>query len=152
MIASGSFKARGTELAYAKSPDKGTPCVTVTVRLEEGPDKGSLIDWVGWLTDRTIARTGESLALFGYDGEDPKTVGLKEVIVVIEHEEYDRTNGEKATRARVAWVNDPNGAGRFQQMTAPEIAGAKDRLKAAMTAAKAKQPPSAVAADEKLFD
>lgn len=150
MIASGSYKARGTELRFSKSPDKGTECAVVVLRLEDGPDKGAHIEWVGWLTEKTVERTGASLTLMGYDGNDPATVGKNEVSAVVEHESFTRANGEQSVRARVAWINDPNGAGRFQQMTAPEIAGAKDRLRAAMMAFKAKANALAPA-DEKLF-
>ena len=149
MIATGTYRARGLSLTFSKSPEKGTECAVVMLRLEEGPDKGANIEWVGWLTEKMTERTASSLALMGYDGVDLASVSKSEVIAVIEHEEFTRANGEKGARARVAWINDPGGAGRFQQMSGTEVAGAKDRLRAAMTALKAKG--AAAPQDEKLF-
>ena len=61
MISEGSFKARGVAASMGKSSQKGTLCVSVTLRLEDGPHKGEMIDWVGWMSDATRARTAESL-------------------------------------------------------------------------------------------
>ena len=123
MIGEGSFKARGVSASFGKSNTKGTPCVTVTLRLEDGPDKGQLIDWVGWLTDSTKARTAESLALLGFDGSDLKTCGANEIVVVIEHEEYTTEAGEVKQTARVRWINDPaRGGSRMQAVTPVEQA------------------------------
>ena len=146
MIATGNFAAKGAApLEFVKSPEKGTPGVKVAVELKAGPNTGERIEWVGWLTDKTTHRTGESLTLMGYDGSDPATVTRKEFIAVIEHETYNNAAGEQKTRARVAWINDPSGGGRMDPMTAPEVAGAKERLKAAMAAAKA---PKSTGKDE----
>lgn len=150
MIATGSYRARGISLDFIESPEKQTPGVKVVLRLEEGPDKGSNIEWIGWLSEKTIQRTGESLSLFGHDGEDASTITRNEVIAVIEHEEYTRKNGEVAHRPRVSWINDPSGAGRFVQMGPAAVAGAKERIKAAMMAAKAKKP-AVDPADEPRF-
>jgi hypothetical protein len=139
MIATGSFASKAAgPLEFIKSPDKGTPGVKVVVELKAGPNIGERIEWIGWLTDKTTVRTGESLGIMGYDGNDAASVMKKEFIAVIEHETYKNAAGEDKTRARVAWINDPSGGGRLDPMTAPEVAGAKERLKAAMTAAKAK--------------
>jgi hypothetical protein len=152
MIATGSYAVRAAEpLSFVKSPEKGTPGVKVTLRLEAGPDKGAHIEWIGWLTDATTARTSESLALLGYDGNDPASVMTKEAIGVIEHEEYTKKSGEKAQRPRVAWINDPTGGGRMDPMTPAETAGAKERLKAAFAAAKAKAGKPVDPADEPRF-
>jgi hypothetical protein len=151
MIASGTFAARGTSLKFAKSPDKGTECVVVMMRLLDGPDKDATIDWVGWLTDKTTARTQEALALMGYDFHDDASVTKNTVQVVIEHEEYERANGEKGLRPRVAWVNNPSGAGRFDTMGAVEVAGVKERMKAAALAAKNKAGAPVSDADEPRF-
>lgn len=121
MIGAGTFKARGVSAALGKSNQKGTPCVTITFRLEEGPDKGQMIDWVGWLTEATKARTAESMAICGFDGADLKTCCAKDVVLVLEHEEYTNTAGEKKVAARVRWVNDPSrGGARMQGVTPVE--------------------------------
>lgn len=140
MIASGTFRSKAAgPLEFVKSPDKGTPGVKVIVQFKEGPDAGSTLEWIGWLSDKTTARTGESLGYMGYDGSDPASVMRNEFISVVEHEEYTKTDGSVAKRPRIQWINDPNGAGgRMVPMSATEVVGAQDRLKAAMLAAKAK--------------
>lgn len=152
MIGTGSFAAKAASpLEFIKSPEKGTPGVTVAIELKAGPNMGERIQWVGWLTDATEVRTGESLALMGYDGESPDSVMRKEFIAVIEHEEYKNKDGATKTRARVAWINDPSGGGRLDPMTAPEMADAKARLKVAMLAMRAKAAKPASAEDEPRF-
>ena len=149
MIKTGSFAAKAASpLEFIKSPEKGTPGVKVTIELKAGPNTGERIDWIGWLTDKTTQRTGESLTLMGYDGENPASIQKKEFIAVIEHETYNNTAGEEKTRPRVAWINDPSGGGRLDPMTATEVAGSKERLKAALTAAKAKAGKAAAKDDE----
>lgn len=151
MLATGSYDAKGVSLSFGKSPEKGTPCVIVKLQLLEGPDKGATTEWVGWLTENTEARTGESLRLMGYDGVNDASVGANVFSAVIEHEPYTKADGTPAERDRVAWVNARGAAGRFQQMSSAEVSGAKERLKAAMTALKAKSPVSAAADDDVKF-
>lgn len=152
MIGTGSFAAKAASpLEFVKSPEKGTPGVQVVVELKAGPNVGERITWIGWLTEATTARTGESLSYMGYDGSDPSSVMKKEFIAVIEHETYQNTAGETKTRARVAWINDPSGGGRMAPMTGPEIAGAKERLAAALTAAKSKKTATGNPADDPKF-
>jgi hypothetical protein len=116
MIPEGNYLARGTSMSEGKSKDKGTPGVTVVFSItQEGPQKGQLLEWNGWLTEKSEARTAESLALCGWDGADPKTVGTKEVLLVVEHEVIPPDpnkpapdpNAPPRKRAKVAWVNDP---------------------------------------------
>lgn len=146
MIASGTFRMKATKaLEFVKSPEKGTPGVSVTCTYLSGPNAGSTIEWVGWLSDKTTARTSESLATMGYDGEDPSTVTRNEWDGVTEDEEYEKADGTKGTRPRLMWVN---GGSRMVAMSAAEISGAKDRLRSALTAARAKAAPAeAPAAD-----
>jgi hypothetical protein len=108
MIAEGTYIARAVSAMVSKSPTKGTPCVVVTLRIEQGEHKGEMIDWVGWLTEATRARTAESLALMGFDGSDLSTVQQREVSIVVEHESYVADNGSTRTVARVRWINDPS--------------------------------------------
>lgn len=152
MIKTGSFAAKAAgPLEFVKSPEKGTPGVKVTVELKAGENLGERIEWIGWLTDATTVRTSESLALMGYDGSDPESVMRKEFIAVIEHESYTNKAGESKQRPRVAWINDPSGGGRMDPMTTPEIAGAKERIKAALAAAKAKAAKPTNPEDEPRF-
>lgn len=118
MIAEGIYKARGTSLSVGKSGQKGTLGATVVFNItQDGPQKGQLIEWTGWLTDAAKGRTGESLVLCGYDGTDPATIGKNEVLLVVAHEDYtpDATatnpNPVAQKRAKVQWVNDPNRGG-----------------------------------------
>lgn len=152
MIGTGSFAARAAApLEFVKSPEKGTPGVSVHIELRAGPHMGERIEWIGWLTDATTARTGESLSFMGYDGSDPASVMQREFIAVVEQETYTNKAGESKVRPRVAWINDPSGGGRMDPMTAPEVAGAKERLKAALTAAKSKAVKAVSAEDEPRF-
>jgi hypothetical protein len=108
MIAEGTYTARAVSAMLSKSPTKGTPCVVVTLRIEQpGPHKGELIDWIGWLSEATRARTAESLALMGFDGSDLETVQRNDVAIVVEHETFTTESGATRTAARVKWINDP---------------------------------------------
>jgi hypothetical protein len=108
MIAEGTYTARAVSAMLSKSPTKGTPCAVVTLRIEQpGPHKGELIDWIGWLSEATRARTAESLALMGFDGADLATVQRNEVAIVIEHETFTTESGATRTAPRVRWINDP---------------------------------------------
>src|SRR5271154_1906788 len=112
MIAEGMYKARGTSLSVGKSGQKGTLGATVVFSItQDGPQKGQLIEWTGWLTDGAKGRTGESLVLCGYDGADSTSIGKNEVLLVIEHEDIpadpNNPNAPPRKRARVSWVNDP---------------------------------------------
>jgi hypothetical protein len=122
MIPEGNYLARGTSMSEGKSKDKGTPGITVVFSItQDGPQKGQLIEWNGWMTEKSEGRTGESLALCGWDGTDPKTIGAREVLLVVEHEVVPPDPNKPAPdpsapprkRAKVAWVNDParGGAG-----------------------------------------
>ena len=152
MIATGSYAAKASgPLEFVKSPEKGTPGVQVTLELKAGPNTGERITWIGWLTDSTTSRTGESLSLMGYDGRTAESVMQKEIVAVIEHEQYTNKAGEPKTRARVAWINDPTAGGRMDPMSSAEVAGAQQRLAAAVTAAKAKAGKASNSDDDVKF-
>ena len=138
MISEGSFKARGVAASMGKSSQKGTLCVSVTLRLEDGPHKGEMIDWVGWMSDATRARTAESLELLGFDGDDLATTNRNEVIAVIEHEEFTKQNGEVMKTARVKWLNDPKrGGAKFAPLSSGEAQALMGSLRGYVLAAKA---------------
>lgn len=138
MISEGSFKARGIAASMGKSSQKGTLCVSVTLRLEDGPHKGEMIDWVGWMSDATRARTAESLELLGFDGDDLATTNRNEVIAVIEHEEFTKQNGEAMKTARVKWLNDPKrGGAKFAALSPGETQALMGSLRGYVLAAKA---------------
>lgn len=138
MISQGSFKARGIAASMGKSSQKGTLCVSVTLRLEDGPHKGEMIDWVGWMSDATRARTAESLELLGFDGDDLATTNRNEVIAVIEHEEFTKQNGEVLLTPRVKWLNDPKrGGAKFAALSPGETQALMGSLRGYVLAAKA---------------
>ena len=138
MISEGSFKARGIAASMGKSSQKGTLCVSVTLRLEDGPHKGEMIDWVGWMSDATKARTAESLELMGFDGDDLGTTNRNEVIAVIEHEEFTKQNGEVLKTPRVKWINDTKrGGAKFAPLSPGETQALMGSLRGYVLAAKA---------------
>jgi hypothetical protein len=135
-IESGTYTMKATGPAkLVKSPEKGTPGIEVICQYMDGPNVGKTIEWIGWLTEQTIARTGESLGHMGYDGSDLSTVTRQCFQGVTEYETYDKTDGSQGERPRLKWIN---GASRMESMSPAEMTGAKDRLRAAMLAVKAK--------------
>ena len=148
-IVSGTFEmVAAGPLEMVASPEKGTPGVRVYCKYIDGPNKDQTIEWIGWLSEKTSVRTGESLANMGYDGEDPSTVTRSKFQGVTEEEEYTKADGSTGSRPRLKWIN---GTSRMVVMSGAELAGAKDRLKAAMLAAKAKAGNSAAAESEVKF-
>src|SRR5579863_2795794 len=160
MIPQGSIKARAVSMMFITSPNKGTPGVTVTFNItEEGPYKGQLREWTGWLTENTEAKTSESLDICGYDGSDPNTIKRNEVVLVIEHETYtpvDPVTGQPRarnadgspkvqTKDRIRWVNDPNrGGASFPAMESTKQIQAQERLRGLMLARQAERAKRAV--------
>ena len=112
MIPEGDYLAIAiTPLTTGDSSKVKTPCVYTTFRIEsDGPSKGSLIDWQGWLTEKTADRVSESLVYCGFDGTDPASVMRNKVKIVIEHEAIPDTNPPRL-QARIKWINDPNRSG-----------------------------------------
>lgn len=112
MIPEGDYLAIAiTPLTTGDSSKAKTPCVYTTFRIEsDGPSKGSLIDWQGWLTEKTADRVSESLVYCGFDGTDPASVMRNKVKIVIEHEAIPDTTPPRL-QARIKWINDPNRSG-----------------------------------------
>ena len=150
MLAAGTFRAHGVKIGMAASSQKGTEAVVVSLELDEGPDKGSRIDWVGWLSEKTAARTAESLALLGYTGEEDGEIrSPNQILAVLEPEDYTNEAGTTIARMRVRWINDLSGAGGgMKPLAGPELAGAKSRLRAALAAQKGRAATSPKAREE----
>lgn len=112
MIPEGDYLAIAiAPLTSGDSSKAKTPCVYTTFRIEsDGPTKGALIEWQGWLTEKTADRVSESLVYCGFDGTDPASVMTKKVKIVIEHEPIPDTNPPRM-QARIKWINDPNRSG-----------------------------------------
>ena len=99
MLAEGTYTATATEHALSTSKN-GNIYIQVSFEVE-----GQKINWRGFFTDATKARTVQSLRFMGWQGNDINDLDLpNEVELVIAHEEY---NGK--TYARVNWVNKIGG-------------------------------------------
>jgi hypothetical protein len=109
MIPEGMYDAIAiSPLSSGDSSKAKTPCVQTTFRIEnEGAQKGAMIDWQGWLTEKTGERVAETLVLCGFDGTDPMSVMKNRVKIIIEHEAIPDTNPVRF-QARIKWINDPN--------------------------------------------
>jgi len=138
-IPPGFYHARAVSLVFTKSTGKGTPAATVAFALtDDGPHKGTIIEWNGWLTDNNKERVAESLAYCGYDSEDEQTVTRNIVQLVIDDEEYTNPETNRTTvRSRVQWVNDPaRGGGSGKPMDEFQRAEAKNALRGLVLAKK----------------
>jgi hypothetical protein len=148
ILTNGSFKARAcSPVDFGKSSQQETPGVSVSIRLEEGPHKGTILEWKSYLTEKAKPRTVESLVLMGFDGEDPTSVMKNEIIAVLENEtnEYVNDKGEKRsyTETRIKWINDPGrtGGAKFLPLTDSEKAVIAGDIRAAVAAHKAANAP-----------
>jgi hypothetical protein len=127
-LVAGNYKSHALSICMVESSKQKTPGVTVALSIdEEGPYKGETIEWTGWLTAATKARTAESLSLVGCSDEDLMRVQTGEgavpvsdpqvVIAVCEDEEWTTDKGEKRSTVRVRWINDPSrGGAAFAEM------------------------------------
>lgn len=108
MINAGTYRAHATRAELGETK-KGDPQVAVTFRIiDDGEAAGQELTWYGYFTEKTKARTLESLVHAGWDGDDIDTLdglGTTEVSIVVAHEEY---NGR--TSARIQWVNAIGGS------------------------------------------
>lgn len=114
-----TYRVRAIACSFGVSEDKGTTQIAVECQVAEGEFTGETIAWVGHFTEKTVARTFESLFNFGWAGDDLSELGEldearatemlpSEVDIVCEPEEY-----QSEWKLRVRWVNKP-GAGKFE--------------------------------------
>lgn len=137
MIPEGTYRAKGCKPLLLTETKGHDDRFVVTLRITQGPQEGQQIDWRGMLKGGAAPITTAALALFGYDGEADDSVTRNEVEIVVEHEEFDGK-----TRPQVKYVNDPNRAGNYPELTPAEKTAAKARLKSAMLALSASKPKS----------
>lgn len=99
------------DVQHGFSPTKATPQVVVPLRIIAGPDRGRIITYFGYFSEKAEDRTMESLRLMGWKGDDVCDLGElpNEVSVVVDHEKY---NGK--VTAKVQWVNSPGGRGKIK--------------------------------------
>lgn len=143
IIAAGTYKAKAIKAEAGKSANKGTDQVSVLFNIESGPHAGQEITWIGYFTEKTADRTIDSLMICGWDGEDYTMfsgVSKNTVDIVVEHETYvHEASGEERTRARVAWVNDPNRVVGGKPMSAGELTDFAARMRGRVLAMKEKR-------------
>jgi hypothetical protein len=150
MIEPGTYTARAKELAFITA-STGTEGARVFFELEDGRN----ISWVGWLSDACAARTAESLAICGFDGNDDSTVTRNQVHLVVDLDDpYTNEAGETVQRSRVKWINDPNRAkGIGKPMEPSQALAAKQRLRGLVLASQQKLgAKSALPGDRMPFD
>lgn len=121
-ITEGKKKARATSARFIQS-EKGTMGVEVNFVFD-----GETLNWVGWLSEKAIERTMQTLVeTLDFNGDDevvPGTSNLKttsfnttkEVELVVELETY-----EGKTRPRIKWVNLLGGG--FKGLTPETVRG-----------------------------
>lgn len=113
----GYSEAIATNCALGASPEKRTPLVRVTFRLNERDEgRPQFATWDGYFTEKAAERTIDSLRAMGWKG-----IGLQEldnldedaclrligntVSIKIEHEEYTDKEGKPRVAAKVRFVN-----------------------------------------------
>jgi hypothetical protein len=110
LIPKGKHSARGSDPQFGFT-DGGKPQVSVTFTItDEGEANGREIVWFGYFTEKTEARTLESLRICGWEGDDLTNLGPldNDVSIVVDHEQY-----EGKWQAKVRWVNKAGG-GNFK--------------------------------------
>lgn len=106
MIAAGKYRGVCVAIGLGLT-EKGNEQITATFRIVVGPEDGQMLPWYGYFSEKSSARTMQSLCAMGWQGDDitefceegahpPQT----EVELDVEHNTY-----EGNTTARVAWVN-----------------------------------------------
>lgn len=104
IIPEGYYKAKPVEMELAEAGTNKTPQVAVRFQFTEeaGELAGRTIVWYGYLTEKTLARTVESLRYMGWQGTDLSDLSTAtgDVVIVVGHEEY-----EGKLQARVKFVN-----------------------------------------------
>lgn len=96
---------------FGESAKKGTPFVRIAVEVADGPEKGKMAVWAGWLTEGAQDGTLQRLVdVFGFDGDlhslnDGVLTG-RPCNITTEMETY-----EGKTRCKVAYLNPPGGGG-----------------------------------------
>lgn len=154
----GKFVAVARTFILGQSAQKGTPQVEVMFEiLSEGPFLGESVPWSGYFTEKTEARTVESLMFMGWDGL--KSIGDltaedvgAQVQIVVEMDEYTSERGNTYRSPRVAWVNDPNSGGvTVKEMDAGKKAAFAERMKGLALGLKQKKGEAA-SADPTAFD
>lgn len=121
----------------------GTEQVAVELGILTPGADFNVITWYGFLSEKALERSIESLRYMGWKGDDISDIqGLEdEVDLVIEDEEY-----QGKTTTRVRWVNKIGGVNLKAPLTGDDAksfgASLKDRIRA-LDAAKGVKKPTA---------
>lgn len=106
MIPEGNYRVRGVE-GMLRRKGSNTPGVKVWLDIIEGEHAGKRVVWIGWLTEKSVHRTFESLRTLGWRGDmldDLTGIDGNEAIAVVAHENY-AVDGVTKTRVSVKWIN-----------------------------------------------
>lgn len=148
LVPEGPHRARAikpTSNPWGKSKEKGTDFVRLTFRIADGDFAGRSVAWDGYFTENTDERTIQSLQHCGCtfpnnDITNLEGVDANEVIVVVEHQQFDREEGP-VTFARVAWVNAlTRGIATELQMDQTQKASFADKMRGKLSFKKAGKP------------
>jgi len=142
MIEPQTVKARAVEAALGMT-SKGGEQIAISFQLLEGPNEGSRVTWYGFFTEKTLARTFETLEHCGWEGDDLSNLdGIErnDVYLVIEHEQ----DQDGQPRARVRWVNAVGGIAMQHRMAPAQATSFAQRMRGQVLAHRqAKgQPPA----------
>ncbi|HEY2735947.1 MAG TPA: hypothetical protein VGI70_18245 [Polyangiales bacterium] len=136
IIEAGNWKARAIEANLANA-DTGTPHVSILFRLVEGPDEGQTIQWNGYLSDKALERSLESLRHCGWDSDNLSelaSVTKNEVRLVVEHEVSQQGESVGKVFARVRWVNAADALRVRNPMSPGDKAAFAERMRGAVIA------------------
>lgn len=135
-IKPGKYAAKAVKMRFGESSQKGTPFAEVEFKLENHEE---YIRWTGYLTEKTLERTMDVLALLNYNQDPeckPGCISTSKVVYLsIELE----AGSDGKEYPRVKWVNAEASSG-FETLKPEQLKaklGGVD-LKAEMAAAKAR--------------
>lgn len=122
-IAPGKYLAKAVRARFDQSSQKGTVFIEVEFVLNESGDN---LRWRGFLTEKTIERTMETMALLDWNNDEnfgPGSVNVNKDVQLVVELEPDQADPTKEY-PRVRWVNDLSGS----KFTGMEPAALKEKL------------------------
>lgn len=115
---------------FGESGEKATPYIRIPLRVSDGPYRGKVHVWQGWLSDAAFDNTIRRLKeVFGFNGDlnslydGRQTLAGKPCNISTEMETY---NGK--LRCKVAWLNPPGGGGGAKPMDQAKLSSLLGRL------------------------
>ena len=136
----GTFTARAVEGALGETSN-GSPQIAVELQVLDDGYTGETITWFGYFTEKTTARTMESLRILGWKTDDLSNLdGIteNEVKIVVVEDEYDGK-----TRLKVNWINRPGGLALKSPMTPDKARGFAAQMKGAAVLSRGSAPKPA---------